>query len=294
METEEEEIYGTEIEPDDRIHRFNTLTDDRKEINCSISSYLKVNLMEVQKAVLTKNWDYLSIISGYPGTGKSTLAQRICKCLDPTFTTKDRICFTGTGEDGLIERTSVAKKGQAFMLDEGFLDLNTRVTRSPEFSKIVSHLQLIRQKGLFIIVCLPNFFELSKGIAVFRASHLFVVFKDEKWSRGSFAAFSKVKKKKLYVDGNRYMDYDCVKPSWKSSFSGKWIADQPLYEKLKAKHLLRQSVDKPDTKLKVSRDSLINFLLHDLKMSPVKVASVSGLTRSSIYNIKKKYQHSNI
>lgn len=120
--------------------------------------------------------------------------------------------------------------------------MNTKVSRSSEFVKIMNHLQLIRQKGLFIILCLPNFFDLNKGIAIFRTTHLFVVYHD-KFRRGFFGAFGRDSKRMLYVKGNKYVDYNCIKPNFKGRFTKEWIANQKLYDEMKLNHLKSQSKD---------------------------------------------------
>lgn len=221
---------------------FKTLDDDGKEVEHYIDGYLKTNLDEIKDSVLNKGWDYIAVVSGIPGVGKSTLAQTICKYLDNSFNAKDRICFNGTGENGLVQRTSNGNLGEAYMLDESFETMNTKVSRSSEFVKIMNHLQLIRQKGLFIILCLPNFFDLNKGIAIFRTTHLFVVYHD-KFRRGFFGAFGRDSKRMLYVKGNKYVDYNCIKPNFKGRFTKEWIANQKLYDEMKLNHLKSQSKD---------------------------------------------------
>jgi hypothetical protein len=221
------------------------VTDSGETVKHHIDGYLKSNLDIIKDSVLNKGWDYVAVVSGIPGVGKSTLAQVICKYLDPTFNTKDRICFSGTGENGLMERTSNAELGQAFMLDESFEAMNTKVSRSGEFVRIMNHLQLIRQKGLFIILCLPNFFDLNKTIAIFRTSHLFVVYHD-KFKRGFFSGFGRDEKRMLYVKGNKFINYNCVMPNFRGNFTKEWIADQKLYDEIKLAHLKEQATGKEE------------------------------------------------
>ena len=76
--------------------------DDGKVIMSYIDENLKKNLDKIKYSVLHRSWDYVCVISGIPGVGKSTLGQVIAKYLDPTFTTKNNFCFTGDGKYGLI------------------------------------------------------------------------------------------------------------------------------------------------------------------------------------------------
>jgi hypothetical protein len=267
---------------------FKTLNDDGLEVEHYIDGYLKTNLDEIKDSVLNKGWDYIAVVSGIPGVGKSTLAQTICKYLDPTFNTKDRICFNGTGEEGLVQRTTNGSLGQAYMLDESFETMNTKVSRSSEFVRIMNHLQLIRQKGLFIILCLPNFFDLNKGIAIFRTTHLFVVYHDN-FKRGYFGAFGRDGKRILYVKGNKYVDYNCIKPNFKGRFTKEWIANQKQYDELKLGHLQSQSVRKAEEPLERYEPlhNLIKYMRENGK-STRELAELTGLSQRWVQQILRK------
>lgn len=269
------------------LHKFKK--DNGEEVESYIDEDLSKNLDEVKDSVINKGWDYVAVCSGIVGVGKSTMAQMICKYLDPSFNVKDRVCFRATGKDGLIERTTNGKKGEAYMLDESFESLNTQVTRSTEFVKLINHLQLIRQRGLFIILCLPNFFDLSKSVAIFRTSHLFVVY-HKSFQRGRFAGFGREEKRQLYIKGHKFVDYNCVEPNIRGRFVKTWIADLELYEKLKYNHLREQAdlkeagITNKDT---LSRNALIYFLTKE-KYRVAEIAKIAMMTRQQIYNIKKK------
>jgi len=255
-----------------------------------LDANIKKNLDVVQNSVLHYDFDYIGVVSGICGVGKSTLAQQICKYLDPTFNTKERVCFTGLGENGLIQRTSSALKGQAFMLDESFESLNTKVGMSAEFVRIVNHLQLIRQRGLFIILCLPNFFDLSKGIAIFRSSHLFVVYTKDSYKRGYFAAYGRNEKKLLYVLGQKFMNYHATKPNFRGRFVKKWVVDRKLYDKLKSEHLIEQGKKKVEKVYKdtMVRNNFVRYLKLVEKWNAEKIAEVGKIGRQTVFDIMKK------
>ena len=90
---------------------------------------LKTNLDEVKKVVSTLNWDYVSIVAGNPGTGKSQFAQTIAKYVDPKF---DRKNIAFSGED-FVDITNRVPKQSAVVLDESFQTMNTKVSMSPAF-----------------------------------------------------------------------------------------------------------------------------------------------------------------
>lgn len=212
-----------------------------------IDQNLSKNLDNAIIRVKKKNWDYVGIVSGLPGSGKSTLAKTIAKYFDPNFSEKN-IAFS---DEEFINLTNNVPEHSAVILDESFASLNTKIALSGEFLRIVNHLQLIRQKHLFIILCLPNFFDLSKGIAIFRASHLFVVY-DEQGDRGRFLVFDREAKRKLYVLGSKFMNYSAAKANFHGRFTiNSKIVDEKIYEARKRQHLLEQ--DKNPRK-KVRRD----------------------------------------
>jgi DNA polymerase III delta prime subunit len=194
---------------------------------------LQMTLNEARKRVVEKKWDYVAIVAGLPGAGKSTLAQTLARYLCPSF---DSTYIAFTAEE-FIEITNNCPEHSSVVLDESFASLNAKVSMSNDFIKIVNHLQLIRQKHLFIFLCLPNFFDLSKGVAVFRASHLFVAYPTEDGDRGRFLAFDRDAKRKLYIKGSKFMDYNAEKANYFGQFWQNDVVPEMIYEGLKKKHL---------------------------------------------------------
>jgi len=201
-----------------------------------IADAIADNLKRTKVAVLTKGWDYVCIISGLPGVGKSTFAQALAKYLDPSFESW-QICFTGSE---FRNKTINGTKGQAFVLDESFADMNTSLSKDPEFIATVNHLQLIRQKNLFLILVLPDFFSLSKNIAIFRASHLFVPYSED-YSHGDVAVFDREAKRELYIKGKQFLNYQCYPPNFRCDYNKNWVVDEQDYLKRKEQHLIEQA-----------------------------------------------------
>lgn len=250
-----------------------------------LDGILKKNMDEVKKRVKDKNWDYCGIVSGLPGAGKSNFAMNTARYCCEWFDEK-YIAFT---DDEFIKITNEAPEYSAVMLDESFASLNTRISNSSSFLRIINHLQLIRQKHLFIFLCLPNFFDLSKGIALYRASHLFLVYPDSDGGRGRFAAFDRDSKRELYIKGGKYMNYNCVDANFIGRFVRQKSCNEKTYDLRKRKHLLEQekSISKI-TKDRLTRNNLIKHIAKNKIMKKAEIVKASGLSRKTIYNILQK------
>ena len=179
-----------------------------------MDSTLANNFDAVIKRV-KRGWDYCACTSGLPGVGKSNFsfncARYCCEWFDKSYVT-----FTA---QEFIKVTSECSEYSSVVLDESFATLNTRISNSKDFLQICNHLSILRQKHLFIFLNIPNFFDLNKSIALWRCSHLFVVYANEEGYRGRFIAFDRPSKRELYVDGSKYIDYECVD----GNFTGRFI-----------------------------------------------------------------------
>jgi adenylate kinase family enzyme len=239
-----------------------------------IADPIHANLQKSKIAVLKKGWDYVCIVSGIPGVGKSTFAQALAKYLDPDFESK-QICFTAKE---FKDKTSVGEKGQAFILDESFADMNSNLSRSPEFIALVNHLQLIRQRNLFIILVLPDFFSLAKNIAIFRSNHLFVPYSVD-YARGDVAVFDREAKRELYIKGKIFINYQASPPNFRTDYQGDWFCDLEDYLARKTKHLQELAqVKEKGAKAGHQRD-ILAALLHEKYKS--HITELCGLVRAS-------------
>ena len=225
-----------------------------------------------------KNWDYVSVVSGYCGVGKSVFSQSIARYCDPEFT-EEKICFSA---EEFIRTTNAVSPFSAVVLDESFQSLNTRVTMSPDFLKIVNHLQIIRQKHLFIFLNLPNYFDLSKSIAIFRTNHLFVCYSDDEGNRGKVLAFGRKEKKNLYILGGKFLDYGRVRSNIVAKFWKDDVIPEKVYENLKIEHLKEAEVDKLHSKVYLSRAKLLNYLKNEKKLALKEITAICGLSSNAI------------
>ena len=233
----------------------------------TIEAKLLEELKNVKQMVTKRQWDYVCCVAGIPGTGKSTLASwTIAPYLCPWFDLS-YVCFEA---DEFIRKTNSCPEYSAVVLDESFADLNSRTTMTKAFQKIINHLQIIRQKHLFIILCLPNFFDLSKSIAIFRLSHLFVCTTNkDTGKRGSFLAFGRQRKRELYIKGGKYVNYNAVRANFPGEYrKNRDLFDYKAYEVMKLEHLYRQAeiLDKGEVRLDRAAFLLENAILNLTKL----------------------------
>jgi ABC-type dipeptide/oligopeptide/nickel transport system ATPase component len=253
-----------------------------------IDGYLQKALDRCKIRVQKHNWDYVCIVAGLPGSGKSTFARTIARYCDHNFNLS-KVAFTA---NEFIKLTNNVEDYSAVILDESFQSLNTRVTMTPAFIKIINHLQIIRQKHLFIILCLPNFFDLTKGVAVFRASHLFLTYDTKVGRRGQFVAFDRSRKRRLYVKGNKYMNYYAVDANFRGRYTkNTMIMPEEAYEKRKLAHLLaqEQKVKEKEEKKKpkgLRYDQMIG-VINKIGGTNTELAKLLKCDRKTIYLVKK-------
>lgn len=245
-----------------------------------IEGTLLENLRPVKKVVIEKDFDHVNIIAGLPGMGKSNFAISLAKFYDNDFSIKN-ICFTA---DEFVHLTNTLPKRSAIILDESFDSMNSRVGTSKDFLKIMNHLQLIRQRNLFIILNLPNYFDLHKSIAIYRSSFLFVVYGKEFGDRGRFAAFGRDEKKRLYIDGKKYMNYHCVQPNFRGKFFKQTAIDFEAYEEMKLKHLREQASEGvTESSIRQQRDTLLAYNRFLLNIPVNDLMELTGMEQRTLY-----------
>lgn len=257
------------------------------QFEIKIAELHKNTLDTAIRMVTKKNFDYVAIVAGLPGAGKSTFARVCAKYCCPWFD----LTYIAFSADEFIRITNECPEYSSVVLDESFATLNSKISMSPEFIKIINHIQLLRQKHLFIFLCLPNFFDLAKGVAVFRSHTLYVVYADENFDRGKFMAFGRREKTKLYVKGNKFMDYNCVRSNYNTTFSmNKHLFDEDEYERMKRKHLLSQERDEESkNRSHYDRNKVIYLLKTEFGFKSEQLEYLFNLKRRTQDQIIKNY-----
>jgi len=243
---------------------------------------------KVKEDLSKKDKDYVILIDGYEGSGKSTFAQQIGKYVDPSLSL-DRICMTA---DEFKEAIANAKKNQCVIYDEAVTGMTAGDSISRVGKLLKSMMMQMRQQNLFVIIIMPTIFEFSKYAVLSRAKSFFHIF-ESKGRRGYFVAFNKKDMKKTYLLGKKTYSY-YVKSKFKGRFYGKYTVDEQDYRKKKLEAL--SSIDmneKPDVK-NLHRDRLILLLYKEYNLTQENLETLLNkygvnLKRRSIGTILEKF-----
>jgi len=233
---------------------------------------LSKNLLLARKAVREKDMDFVFLIDGVEGGGKSTLAQQVGKLLDPSLNLS-RITFSA---DEFKEAVLKAKKFQCVVFDEAFGGFASRRSMSKINVTLVDLLAEIRQKNLFIIVVMPTFFDMDKNIALWRSKCLIHIVMKDDFKRGYFWFFNNIKKKYLYLKGKRLYNYKSNPFSFQGRFTSKYVIDEKKYRKKKMDALRAYAEENeddsktPGSKWKVQRDKAVRMMSNKYNV-PIKV-----------------------
>jgi len=228
-------------------------------------------------------------------TGKSTLIQQIGSYYTDrvNFHNKTKITFNEKNivfrSEDLIKRANELPKHSILILDEGD-DLTEHHS-----SKIARELKrFFRKSGqlnLFIMLILPNFFELPKNYAISRSNFLINVKFFGEFSRGYFEFYSFNQKKWLYIRGKKNEDWSVASPSFKGRFIGLYTIDEALYRKMKDEDLKNQdeaTKERKLTKSQILKRYRIGMITRFRKFLPevetIKVIKVLGIANDTYYD----------
>lgn len=235
-------------------------------------------LDKVKDLLDKKDKDYVTLIDGYEGAGKSTAAMQWGRYVDPTLCL-DRVCMTA---NEFKEQIIKAKQGECVIYDEAVTGLSAgeSITRIGKLLK--SMMMQMRQKNLFVIVILPTVFELSKYSVLARARSLFHIY-ENKGKMGYWVGYNRNAMKNLYLKGKKTYAYK-VRSKFSGRFNGKYVLDEGLYRKKKEQALFSlddeakpKEMSKKEIRLAVQRNCVIDFVKEN------------NLSMQKLINFSKKY-----
>lgn len=231
----------------------------------SENTYLKDNLRGIKQHI-RKDFDWVWVVIGYEGMGKSTHAWGLCNEIDPDFNVK-KVVFTF---DELVLAMDRAKPYSAIMIDEGaeiFFNLNTT---TKEGRIIQRKFMACRSKNLFYVICIPDFQALQRYMATHRISCLTRVIR-----RGVCEFYSKKRILKIRKDKNS-KGLVFPKPNFFGKFNKVTGTEWERYLKKKA------NFQKLESSRKVIREKLKRAKQRYKYYTASEVASILGVQNQTI------------
>lgn len=262
------------------------VTVDGKEVGLYVDERLHRGIINnVKPKIAKKDFDWVWVVDGGEGSGKSTFAMQLAKVLDSNFCL-DRVCMTPAEFTKAILR---AKKGECVVFDEAFTGLSSRASLTEINRLLVSLMMEMRQKNLFVIIVMPTFFLLDRYVALFRARGLFHVYL-KNGNRGRWVYFNNRKKKLLYILGKKIFSYAKPRTKFYGRFLGKYVVNEAEYRKKKEAALMNKSRTTRSEKYKLQRDLLFWIIFKHYKKTQMEIARLCktvgfNIDRSSIAKI---------
>ena len=253
-----------------------------------ISNIIKQRIPEWKKDVLERDKDKVIVIDGREGSGKSVLAQQLASALDPNFNI-DKIAFNSIQFISKI-KSPKRKKGDCIILDEAFSAANSRASMSSVNRAMIGIATEMRQLNLFVIIVLPSFFDLDKYFAIWRCDVLLHVYFNKEGKRGNYIIFPFHKKKRLYLNGKKLYDYNCVKsPYPPCAFTKGYVVDEMEYRKRKAEAFRVRAVSGREEMWKERTIKLILFLKKNYGLIDKEIAEITGSTMDAMRKLRQEY-----
>lgn len=194
-----------------------------------IDRYLK-NKLDNLKMIQQKNWDGVIIIDGKERSGKSILGM-ICGW----YLSNGNLGIGNfaRGLNDAAKKISELPDRSILIMDEGSTVFSSKDSTTSAQKKLVKLLDVVGQKNMIFIVCLPCYFDLNKTIAVRRSLFLCHVYPDKSYNRGQYAFWGEKSKKTLYKWGKQHFDSYAHPPA-------EFVGQYPDFEP----HFLQEYLDK--------------------------------------------------
>lgn len=244
-----------------------------RKVNFFIDNVLRKELDKVRYRVLKKDFDFVGLIDGREGSGKSVLGLQIGAYLDPNFSL-DNVVFTSEEFIRKI-RDPKTQKGSCIILDEAFNALNSRASMTEVNRSMGAVATEMRQKNLFILIILPSFFDLDKQFALHRSSSLIHVYLKDNVQRGQFLIFPRTSKLYLYLNGKKTYNYSKPKsPYPPCKFTNFYTVDENEYRLKKSLAFKKRTVSNQARNWLNQRNSYIKYIFSTLGLTQEEIAKI--------------------
>lgn len=246
-----------------------------------------------------KDEDVVIIIDGEERSGKSKLADQLAGyaalVLGVDYNISN-ICFT---PEEFKAKVKSSDKNTVIIYDEAHRGMGSRRSMSEINNILVDLMMEMGQRNLLVIIVLPTFFMLDRYAALFRARGLFHIYRKKK-QKGFWVYFNKKSKLKLYINGKKFMNYNCMKwPRFRGRFYDQYIIDEKEYrDKKNESFVVEEKLTKAD-KYKWQRDALLYLFSHEMKLKPGKITKLCktvgySIDNKTVYNVTCEFEKNNL
>jgi len=276
------------------VSAVETIDKNRKVWKWNIHTALKKNLDHI-KVANSNDIDFKILISGdgKTRTGKTTQGTQMACYLDPTFLPNWQKRMIYDGQE-LIKQANTMNPGECLIYDEARQVLNSKNQMNGYAKNLMNFFSQCGSKNLYIIIILPDFFELPKSIALVQSIYLINCHFMRGFERGFFDFFNHKQKKYLYIRGQKFLDYKAVLPSFRGTFTKFFPISRIKYENNKQKKLqeLREKEEKKTkpgylTQLHKNRvRRAIDYMKLQDKLQVKEIAKILGMSSG---HVKRTY-----
>lgn len=210
-----------------------------KDKEYSMNLLLQQNLAILGKKILD-DWDWLLLVtgSGKVRVGKSVLGLQVAcywaNMHNTEFTVENNIVFNS---EELINKAKKLKPYSVIVYDEAREGLEARKSAERLSRNLLDFFAECGQLNLFIIIIMPDFFELKKNIAITRSVALINVYCGEGFKRGFFSFYNDKSKKLLYLKGKIFLNYLAQPPDFRGTFRNFYPVSEKEYRDKKRESL---------------------------------------------------------
>lgn len=195
------------------IHHIKMVKVKIGECDLYVDGNLKGNLDFYKKRV-NHNFDFVGLVIGDEGTGKTELTEQLALYYDPEFNL-DKYVYSIEQFDAAVDS---AAPYSCILWDES--DEIDSSNMRKILVAIKRKFKRIRSKNLFIWLVTPTFFDLNKYFVMHRVQCLVRVYA-KGVTRGSFMFYTKRKLQLLYIKGYKEWNLNAVKSDFFGSFTKK-------------------------------------------------------------------------
>jgi len=255
------------------------------------------------KKIQSEGWDGVIVVDGKERSGKSILGMNCGWYLSNGTMTERNFA---KGLDDCARKISELPDNSILQVDEGSIMFSSKDSTSNSQKKLMQILDVVGQKNIIFIICLPCFFDLNKTIAVRRSLFLLHVYPNEKYKRGQYAYWGEKTKKPLYMFGKRHFDSYAFPDA---EFIGEFCNFKPgfyehyleIIKKESLKEVLTAAMDSKRVKMspmeieKTALKNIIpNLMIEFPEISNKKISRVLGKPNTTIADWIKEQKYTKI